>query len=143
MKDHLIAASSELWNPGPSGHQPLPGSFHKKKSAEQGTLLFKLLKASCPLEIPFWFCILEHCTQMLPLLHVSPTYQVSKSPGVCHLRSHILPGIVPLNKKIRSSSWLAQISFGKGLECLKNAYVEETYPSIGYLKTSSLERNQA
>lgn len=30
LEDHLIAALSELLNPGPSGHQPLPGSFHKK-----------------------------------------------------------------------------------------------------------------
>lgn len=30
LEDHLIEAFSELLNSGPSGHQPLLGSFHKK-----------------------------------------------------------------------------------------------------------------
>lgn len=37
---------------------------------------------------------------MLPLLHDSLTYQVSKPPGVCPLRSHGPPDIVPSDKKV-------------------------------------------
>lgn len=77
LEDHLIAALSELLNPGPSGHQPLPGSFHKKDLQNRALYCLNFSKQSAPLKFHSGSVFWRH-TKVLPLLHVSLTYQVSK-----------------------------------------------------------------